>query len=52
MSACAHHLASFYALTKLPSDNLGRAYLDPEVWDKVDPSVEDQAFLVEQADQQ
>ena len=52
MNAYALHLNSFYVLPGLPSDNLGSACPDHEAWDEVNPSAEDQTFLVEQADQQ
>jgi len=52
MNAYALHLNLFYVLAGLPSDNLGSACADHEAWDEVDPSAEDQTFLVEQADQQ
>ena len=50
--ACARHLASFYALIVLLSDNPEPACPDLGVWDKVDPSAEDQAFFVEQVERQ
>jgi len=49
--AFARHLASFYVLAGLFSDNHGPACLDSEAWNEVKPSVKDSAFLEEQADQ-
>ena len=48
----SRHLDLFYILAGLPSNNPRHAYPDLETWDKVDPSVEDQAFLMEQPDRQ
>ena len=52
MFVYARHLALFFALVVLLFNNLGPTYPDPRVWNEVDPSVEDKAFLMEQADHQ
>jgi len=52
MIACARHLASFYTLIGLPSDNPEPAYPDLGVWVEVDPSAEDHAFFVKKVERQ
>jgi len=48
--ASARHLASFYVLIGLLSNNSGPTCLDLRASNEVDPFMEDRDFLVEQAD--
>ena len=47
-SSLSHLAVAIYCLYVLI---LGFAYSDSETWDEVEPSIEDQAYLSEQADQ-
>jgi len=51
VTACAHHLPSFCIFDELFPDNPEPVRPDPKAWTEVDPGAEDQAFLVEQADE-